>query len=172
MKDYVDRAQEQWRDVNPDLVTDTAALAGRIQRVAQHLQVSTDAVLLRHGISRAEFDLLSLLHRTGRPMSPSELAADLMTSGAGTTKRIRKLVAAGLALREANPLDGRGALVRMSEGAPDFLLPILAAVAAHEAQVMSSLPDQDRELLAGHLRVLLIAFEIDAVAGEGPAPLS
>lgn len=168
----MDRAQEQWRDVHPEMVTDTAALAGRIQRLAQHLQLSTDTVLLRHGISRAEFELLSLLHRSRRPMSPSELAADLMTSGAGTTKRIRKLVAAGLALREANPLDGRGALVRMSERAPEFLLPILNAVAAHEAQVMSSLPEQDRELLTGSLRALLIAFETGPVAGQGTTPLS
>ncbi|GAA4038331.1 hypothetical protein GCM10023063_24370 [Arthrobacter methylotrophus] len=53
--------------------------------------------------------------RVGGPMTPSELAADLITSRAGTTKRIYKLLSAGLVTGESTPRDGRGALIRMTE---------------------------------------------------------
>ncbi|NKX51271.1 MarR family transcriptional regulator, partial [Arthrobacter deserti] len=66
------------------------------------------AVLAANGITRAEFDMLSLLARSGRPMAPTELAAELLISGAGATKRLRKLTDAGLVRRETNPRDGRG----------------------------------------------------------------
>lgn len=159
MKDYIDQVQEQWGRLYPGIGTEPSAVVGRISRLARIIQIRSDAVLASHGITRAEFDILSLLARTGRPMTPSELASDLLTSGAGSTKRIKKLVDSGLVIREANPEDGRGALVRMTEKAQGALAPILESVLEFEAGLLAPFTDADRLDLALHLRTLMLELE-------------
>lgn len=158
-RDYIDTVQDQWRRIDPDISSAPAAIVGRIRRLAQLIQLQSDSVLAGCGISRAEFDILALLTRTGRPMTPSELAAALITSGAGTTKRINKLVDAGLVTRESNPQDGRGAFIRMTLKGQEIILPVLRSVSDFEEQVIGFMSAADRDELTGLLRNLLVHVE-------------
>ncbi len=157
--DYIDTVQEQWRRIDPDISSAPAAVVGRIRRLAHLIQRQSDGVLAKCGISRDEFDILALLTRTGRPMTPSELSGDLITSAAGTTKRISKLVDAGLVTRERNPRDGRGAFIQLTGAGRDLILPVLRSVSEYEASVIEFLSDQEREDMAKLLRSLLMRVE-------------
>jgi DNA-binding MarR family transcriptional regulator len=157
--DYVDRVRQQWEQIFPGLETDSLDVVARINRIAQIIQLRSDAVLAGNGITRAEFDMLSLLARVGRPMAPTELATDLLISGAGATKRIKKLRDAGLVQRDINPHDGRGALVRMTPKARTLLRPILGSVLKFEAGLLSVLDPSTAGELARDLRALLAGLE-------------
>ncbi|MFD1212140.1 MarR family winged helix-turn-helix transcriptional regulator [Arthrobacter sp. GCM10027362] len=139
--------------------TEPTSIIGRINRIAQIIQLRSDIVLAANGITRAEFDMLSLLARTGRPMTPTELAGELLISGAGATKRLKKLRDAGLIQREANPRDGRGALIHMTAKAHELLRPILESVLGFEAALLSRLSASTRRELARDLRALLTGLE-------------
>lgn len=157
--DYVDHVRQQWEQIFPGLETDSVDIVARINRIAQIIQLRSDAVLAENGITRAEFDMLSLLARAGRPVPPTELATELLISGAGATKRIKKLLDAGLVQRDINPQDGRGALVRMTPKARDLLRPILASVLDFEAGLLSVLDPSTAGDLARNLRALLAGLE-------------
>lgn len=158
-EDFIDIVRRQWAQIFPDADTEPTAIIGRINRIAQIIQLRSDAVLAAAGLTRAEFDMLSLLARTGRPMTPTELAAELLISGAGATKRLKKLQSAGLIRREANPQDGRGAFIHMTERAHELLWPILESVLGFEAGLLSGLPDSTARDLARDLRTLLAGLE-------------
>jgi DNA-binding MarR family transcriptional regulator len=157
--DYIDTVQQQWARIDPTISSEPARIIGRVRRLAELIQRRSNRVLDSYGISRDEFDILALLTRTGRPMTPSQLSADLIISGPGTTKRIRKLVAAGLVTREPDPSDGRGALIRMTAEAEAMILPVLRSVSDFEGELISSLAATDREELARLLRTLLLDVE-------------
>lgn len=157
--DYIDTVQDQWRQIDPDISSAPAAIVGRIRRLAHLIQRQSDSVLAECGITRADFDILALLTRTRRPMTPSELSSDLITSPAGTTKRINKLVDAGLVTREGNPRDGRGAFIRMTGAGRDLILPVLRTVSEYEESVIAVFSGPKREELATLLRKLLLHVE-------------
>jgi DNA-binding MarR family transcriptional regulator len=157
--DFVDDVRRQWAQIFPDVDTAPTAIIGRINRIAQIIQLRSDAVLAAAGLTRAEFDMLSLLARTGRPMTPTELAARLLISGAGATKRLKKLQGAGLIRRESNPQDGRGAFIHMTAKADELLRPILESVLDFEAGLLSGLPAATARNLARDLRTLLAGLE-------------
>lgn len=96
-------------------------------------------------------------------MAPTELAQELLTSGAGITKRIKKLVEEGLVERRVNPVDGRGALVHITPRAQSAILPILESVWAFESELLSRITSEERAQLEGGLRSLLQVV-------EGPVP--
>ncbi|QCB97875.1 MarR family transcriptional regulator [Arthrobacter sp. PAMC25564] len=157
--DYVDRVRQQWEQIFRGLETGSVDIVARINRIAQIIQLRSDAVLAENGITRAEFDMLSLLARVGRPMAPTELATELLISGAGATKRIKKLRDAELVQRDINPQDGRGALVRLTPKARGLLRPILESVLKFEAGLLSVLDPSTAGELARDLRALLAGLE-------------
>lgn len=166
VSDYVDLAESQWQELEPDLPLSSIGIIGRIARIAHIVQDLSDQALFQCGITRDEFDILSLLSRSGRPMAPSDMSSTLLTSAPATTKRIKKLVKAGLVTRESNPLDGRGALISMTDSGREVIGPILRTVLAFECTLLESLPSETRESLTDNLRALLTNLE----QREGSAP--
>ncbi|MDV7353702.1 MarR family transcriptional regulator [Rhodococcus oxybenzonivorans] len=155
MGDAIDDVQDQLARVRPGIDTSSAAIIGRVMTVARMVQSESNAVLRRHEVTRADFDILSLLLRTGEPMPPTQLAVQLHTSGAGTTKRVQKLEAAGLVERTNNPTDGRGFLVTLTPKAEAVIGPALESVAELERSLLASLSNTDRTALTDQLRKLL-----------------
>ncbi|WP_157157000.1 MULTISPECIES: MarR family transcriptional regulator [unclassified Diaminobutyricimonas] len=157
--DYIDKSRAQWAQIAPELETEPAGIVGRIMRIAHVIELRSERVLEDLGVTRSEFDILSLLVRTGRPMTPSELATQALCSAAGVTKRLKKLVDSGMVTREANPSDGRGALITLTDKAREKMIPILQAVLDAEADLISVIPPEEREPLAAQLRTLLSSLE-------------
>ena len=149
----------QWRTVHPDLDTAPMEIIGRINRCAALLQQAEDAPLRRASLSRAEFDLLGALRRTGHELTPSELTRETFSSGAAVTKRLKALSERGLVERRGDTRDRRVAHVRLTDAGRDLVDGILPEQLAYETAVLSDLDPDGQEELASLLGDLLTRLE-------------
>ena len=169
LSDEVDDIVARWRAERPDLDVAPLQVLSRVSRLARHLDRARRAAFAAHGLETWEFDVLSALRRQGRPyqLSPgSLLRATLVTSGT-MTNRIDRLEASGLVRRRQDPQDKRGVLVELTS---DGIRRVDAAVADlldRERGLLAGLAADQREELAGLLRVLLAPF--DTAPSRGPA---
>jgi DNA-binding MarR family transcriptional regulator len=157
--DTVSAVVRQWRAVHPALDTGPMEVIGRINRCAVLLQQAEDAPLRRAGLSRAEFDLLGALRRTGHELTPGELARETFSSGAAVTKRLKQLTERGLVERRADARDRRVAHVGLTEAGRDLVDGILPEQLAYERAVLAVLDHQGQGELAGLLGELLGRLE-------------
>ncbi|MET9254096.1 MarR family transcriptional regulator [Streptomyces sp. NPDC003717] len=157
--DTVAAVVRQWRAVHPDLDTGPMEIIGRVNRCAALLQQAEDAPLRRAGLSRAEFDLLGALRRTGHELTPGDLARETFSSGAAVTKRLKQLTERGLVERRADTRDRRVAHVGLTGVGRDLVDGILPDQLAYESAVLSEIGADDREELAALLAALLGRLE-------------
>jgi DNA-binding MarR family transcriptional regulator len=157
-RDLIDRMNERWRAVRPDLDPSALEVVGRVIVLAQHLERSVNAALAGHGLTLGQFDILATLRRAGPKvgLTPTQLMRSVMLSSGGMTNRLDRLEEAGLVKRRADPADRRGVVVRLTaKGAKA----IDVAAAARFAEAAASLPPLSRSELAalsGLLRKWLI----------------
>ncbi|MEU0126891.1 MULTISPECIES: MarR family transcriptional regulator [unclassified Streptomyces] len=157
--DIVASVVRQWHAVNPGLDTGPMELIGRINRCAALLQQAEDAPLRAAGLTRAEFDLLGAMRRTGRELTPGELARETFSSGAAVTKRLRALQEAGLIARRSDARDRRVAHVGLTGAGRDLVDRLLPEQLAYERSVLSGLDEETRSGLSGQLGELLVQLE-------------
>lgn len=167
--DSVDGILEQWARERPELETDAMGVFGRIFRLAAAAGNVMERTYQGLGLSRADFDVLATLRRSGEPfqLSPGALSGSLMLTTGGMTGRLDRLERAGLVARSAAPSDRRSLLVTLTE--PGRTLIDEAVVAGLEAQrlLLADLPATSRRKLDDLLRELLIAVG-DVGAAEAP----
>ncbi|HKF75961.1 MAG TPA: MarR family transcriptional regulator [Candidatus Dormibacteraeota bacterium] len=157
----------QWARERSDLDTTPMALVARLGRAARYVDVGVEAGLAAQGLTRESWDVLASLRRSGPPhqLSPTALYRGLMRTSAAITYRLRRLERAGLISRLADPLDGRGVLVALTDRgrrltdlvAPDHL--------ETERRLLAALTAGEQAELTLLLRKLLLAFE-----AEQPTP--
>ncbi len=160
--DPVDELITQWRRERPDLELGAMATIGRLGRLQAIIRPAIEAVLLRHGLSVAEFDVLAALRRSGEPyvLRPIDLSRSLMLSPAGMTGRLDRLEAAGHIARRLDPDDRRSMLVEMTDSG---IATIDAAVTDHtvnEERLLAPLTANERAALDRTLRKLTAAHAI------------
>ena len=163
MQDEVDRLVEAWRNERPDLDVRPLQVLSRVSRLARHLDRARRAVFIDHDLESWEFDVLTALRRAGGPyeLSPGRLLrATLVTSGT-MTNRIDRLAAAGLVERHPDPQDKRGVLVRLTGAGRTRVDAAFADLLEREQAILESLSSEQRDVLAGLLRTLLIPFDSD-----------
>ncbi|MFI7277288.1 MarR family winged helix-turn-helix transcriptional regulator [Streptomyces sp. NPDC049879] len=145
----------QWQSVAPGIDTGPMELIGRVNRCAALLQQAEEAPLRREGLTRAEFDLLGALRRTGHDLSPGELVRETFSSGAAVTKRLRRLQERGLLERRGDTRDRRAAQVRLTGAGRALVDRLMPEQLAYERSVIGGLgEDERRELSAGLARLL------------------
>jgi DNA-binding MarR family transcriptional regulator len=164
--DVIDRMNEQWRRVRPDLDPSPLELVGRVLVLAQHLERSVNEALAAHGLSLGQFDILATLRREGAEgrLTPTQLMQSVALSSGGMTNRLDRLEEAGLVRRVADPDDRRGVLVALTRKGREL---IDAATASRFAEAAKSLPPlglRERRELAGHLRSWL-----ESMGSESPS---
>lgn len=115
------------------------AITGRIRVLANSIQAGSDEVLERHGLTRADFDILSVLVRGGRSLSPTEITAQSLVSAPGTTKRIQRMITEGLVQKIENPHDRRGYLIEPTAKAREVFGPIVESISAYERELLKRL---------------------------------
>jgi DNA-binding MarR family transcriptional regulator len=130
--DHVARIQAEWRAERPEVDTAPQGVIGRLHRIANHLTAELTVLYAEYGLSEGEFDVLAALRRAGAPYerAPGELALHTMVTTGAVTKRVDRLIAAGLVSRERSSADGRGRVVRLT---PAGLSVIDEAFSAHMA---------------------------------------
>lgn len=157
--DTVATVVRQWQAVHPGLDTGPMEIIGRINRCAALFQQAEDAPLRRAGLSRAEFDLLGALRRTGHELTPSELARETFSSGAAVTKRIKQLTERGLIERRGDTRDRRVAHLRLTAAGRDLVDGIMPEQLSYETVVLSGLDAESQGELTARLGELLGQLE-------------
>jgi DNA-binding MarR family transcriptional regulator len=158
--DHVDSIVEAWRRERPDV--DVAALGqlARLFRTAHLADAELAEPLRQHGLQPGWFDLLAALRRAGSPyeLNPTQLMRTTMLSSGGMTKRLDRLVEAGLVERRPDPDDRRGTLVRLTSQGRRAIDAALETHARNEERLLSALEPAEREVLDGLLRKLLASL--------------
>ena len=159
--DHVDRIREQWKRERPELDTAALGLIGRLHRAALLTGTPLAAGLAEHGLHPGWFDLLAALRRSGRPyeLNPTQLMRATLLSSGGMTKRLDRLVEAGLVERRADPADRRGVLVSLTRHGKEVVDSALDAHLANEESLLRPLSAADRRTLDDLLRKLLVGLE-------------
>jgi DNA-binding MarR family transcriptional regulator len=155
--DGVDRILEQWAEERPDLDTEAMGIFGRIYRIAEIAGAAQAATYSRFGLTRADFDVLATLRRSGKPfaLSPTELTAALMLSSGGITGRVDRLARAGLVTRSADPHDRRGQLVTLTDRGRELIDDAVPAGLANQWELLAGLSETKRRNLDALLRQVL-----------------
>lgn len=152
-EDHVARLMGQWAAERPELDVSPMGIVGRLHRLADHLHGELRPVFAEAGLSDGEFDVLAALRRAGAPysLSAGDLAASTMVTSGAITKRVDRLVQAGLARREVAPDDGRGRVVSLTDEGLELIDDLFPRHIANERRLLAGLGELERTRLASLL---------------------
>jgi DNA-binding MarR family transcriptional regulator len=159
--DHMDAIAEAWRRERPEVDVDALVLLGRLFRAAALADAELARRLADRDLQRGWFNLLAALRRSGTPyeLRPGELMRTTMLSSAGMTKRLDRLVEAGLVERRPDPGDRRGTLVRLTAAGRKAIDDALPVHVANEERLLAPLSERERRTLDKLLRKLLAPLE-------------
>lgn len=151
--DHVARLMGQWAVERPELDVSPMGIVGRLHRLADHLHGELRPVFAGAGLSDGEFDVLAALRRAGAPYSlnAGDLAASTMVTSGAITKRVDRLVYAGLVRREVDPDDGRGRVVSLTDDGFELIDDLFPRHLANEQRLLAGLSDLERTRLGSLL---------------------
>lgn len=157
-----------------DLTTMTLLL-GRLSRLNE---AAVTDVCADHGTTPAELRVMALLvHRPEHAASPSDIAAFVVQTSGGLTATLRRLETDGHVERVADPADGRGRLVVLTESGATFHERVVGAVVARVSQAFADLDLSEvdhvvRGLVEGFERVEGSPSSAGFVAGVPTSPIT
>ncbi len=160
-QDEVDRLVAAWRRERPDLDVRPLEVLSRVTRLARHLDRARRTAFAEHGLEPWEFDVLSALRRAGRPyqLSPGQLLTQTLVTSGTMTNRIDRLAARELVVRNPDPADRRGVLVRLTESGRELTDSALAGLLKNERELLAALSTNRLETLGDLLRMLTLPFD-------------
>ena len=150
MSDQVDRIIEQWQREKPGLDVSPMAVIGRLGATALTVESRLADTFAQHELDASSFDVLATLLRSGAPyrISPMELAREAMISTSAVAQRLNRLESRGLVAREANPNDGRGTLVVLTDTGKVMIEKALPDHLETERAILSTLSRAEQSTLA------------------------
>jgi DNA-binding MarR family transcriptional regulator len=160
MADAIDMVIGQWHRVRPDVDIWPMSVLGRIARLSRVLEKEYKTFLAEHGLEPFEFDVLTTLRRSGEPYeltASALLKASLVTSGA-VTNRIDRMEIKGLVERVRDSGDRRSVRIRLTQHGREILDGIFSIHIANMERILQPLSQEECELLANALRILLESF--------------
>ncbi len=168
-KDEVDAIIDAWARERPDLDVSTMGVVSRITRLAARFTAAMEATFAAHGLTKATFEALAALRRSGAPyrLSQTELMRSLSLTPGTVSVRIDRLVAEGLAEREGDPGDRRAVLVRLTPRGEAAFEGVVHAHLETERRLLRALDESELAVLSGLLRRLVLDT---APAGRATAP--
>jgi len=147
VNDRVARLVGQWEAECPDLDLEAAATTERLLRLGPLLDEMVGEVASRHGLRRAELEVLLALCRAGSPyqLTPSQLSELLLVSSGTLTSRLDRIEHKALIERQPNPSDRRSLEVRLSDRGRAIAREAIAAIVANGSWILEPLSAAERE---------------------------
>lgn len=159
--DHVARIQAEWARERPDVDVSPQGVIGRLHRLASRLTDELCVVYRRHGLTEGEFDVLAALRRAGAPFerAPGELARFTMVTTGAMTKRLDRLVEAGLVTRRPASDDGRGRVVALTEAGTGLVDRAFTEHMRNERRLLDALTPDEAAALEALLTTWLARVE-------------
>jgi DNA-binding MarR family transcriptional regulator len=156
--DLVGRGMAQWRRERPDIDCSGKAVVGRILSLQDVIIRAVNATLARHDLRYPVYAVLATLRVSGKPyrMSPSRLQATMLFTSGGVSNLLRRVEAGGLIRRLADPADGRGILVELTEKGFARAEAAMADHAEVERRLCAMFSEAERETLATFLSRMVL----------------
>jgi DNA-binding MarR family transcriptional regulator len=169
IEDSIARVIAGWRETRPELPVEPIAVIARLARLQAQLAPRLEAVFARFGLHSADFAVIATLVRlAGDGVSQRRLGSELGLSAGTVSLRIDRLVRRGLADRQADPDDGRGTLISLTDSGRELFEACAPEHLANAEGLLAGLTESERGGLGRLLGKLLYTLE-DADPGSGPA---
>jgi DNA-binding MarR family transcriptional regulator len=168
--DEVDEIVAAWRRERPDLDAEPLHVLSRIARLAAVLDERRADAFVDHGLQGHEFDVLSVLRRSGAPFerTAGELAALTHVTSGTMTSRLDGLTTRGLVTRGADREDGRLVRVGLTAAGRRILDAAFEELVEAERELLTPLGADAQTALAATLRDLLATATSEASAKVAP----
>jgi DNA-binding MarR family transcriptional regulator len=158
--DSVSRVIAGWRSTRPDLSVEPIAITARLARLQSTLSPRLEDVFERFGIRGADFAVLATLVRlAGTRVSQRRLGLELGLSPGTISLRVDRLARRGLLHRDADPEDGRGALLSPTEAGRELFESCAPEHLANARALLAGLSERERGQLGILLGKLLYTLE-------------
>jgi DNA-binding MarR family transcriptional regulator len=156
--DSVDRMVDEWKLERPDLDITPSAVVIRISILAHAFQIELKRFFAENGLSKADFEVLAALRRSGSPyaLSQHEIVHVARRSSGTVSFRIDRLESGGFVRRIPDPADARSVIVELSEKGKRLVDRIAPAHLANESRLLSALSKREQTELATLLRKLVL----------------
>ena len=170
IEDSIARVIAGWRATRPELLVEPIAVVARLARLQAELAPRLETVFARFGLHSADFAVLATLVRlAGDGVSQRRLASELGLSAGTVSLRVDRLVRGGLADRQADPDDGRGTLISLTDPGRELFEACAPQHLANAEGLLAGLTQAERDDLARLLGKLLYTLEdADPVGGLVP----
>ena len=159
--DSFDATIDAWKAILPELDTDAFAIFGRIHFLARHWFRRLERFGERYNIAPGEVYVMLALRRTTHPLTPTELYRALSITSGTITKRVDRLVAAGLVER-VDAENARSVKVRLTRKGQRAIDDGLVFSSEYPLHALRRLQAGERRQLIGFLRILLSDIERNA----------
>jgi DNA-binding MarR family transcriptional regulator len=160
-EDRLDHILAQWRRERPELDVAPMGVLGRLLRAARLADSELATGLAPHDLLPGWFDLLAALRRAGTPyeLTPTQLMDATMLSSGGITKRLDRLVEAGLVERRPDPEDRRSVIVGLTSAGKETIDRAVETHLANEERLLAALTPAETRALDDLLRKLLAELD-------------
>jgi DNA-binding MarR family transcriptional regulator len=156
------------RQTLPNPVDERRTIGFLIADVARLMRSAFDRRVRRIGLTRSQWQVLSLLHR--RPgLSQSELAEMLEVERASAGRMIDRLEQKGWVTRRRDPADRRTRRLHLTAEAEAVQAEMGSIAAEMIDDAMAALAPGEREALSGMLE--RVKDQLGTMAPRGPAPV-
>ena len=158
-EDHVDHLLKRIADAGVTTIDlDVEGIVDRIGSINSRIRRAHEEVLREHGLTHADWSVLSRLRLgTGRS-SPGELSSDLELSSGAMTTRLDRLEEAGLVRRLPDPEDRRGVVVELTDKGREAWDAAVEVQARREAFFARTLTKPEQKKLNELLRKLMLAL--------------
>lgn len=160
-RDEVDQILEEWATARPDLNLSPLGVFSRITRIAKRLDRIRAQAIGRSNLTSWEFDVLTVLRRSGEPyeLSTKTLVQETMVSSGTMTNRIDRMIEHRLVRRLTDPNDGRGVLVQMTASGLTLVDVAMTRIADAEQLLLNDLTSSEQAKLSQLLRQVSLGIE-------------
>jgi DNA-binding MarR family transcriptional regulator len=158
----IDETIRTWSDERPDLNFASMELSLKLNSIVRAVSDELARQLEDLGINLGEFDVLATLRRHGRgaKLTPKEIAAATFVTPSGLTNRLARLEKMGLISRQADPRDGRGALIKITTAGKRVADRGIEIVVSTQDRYMNELSEQMKKGLDQSMTRLLKTLEV------------